>query len=500
MSFRQRLTLWYTVLLFTMLLFFGVALYFTVRYSYYNEAQNLLQVRAQAVADWSRFRAAEGEQIIMEGRDTSGEDVRIQPPPINVDPSVYIEVRQVNGTLSHRSDNLETRELPWQEATLSAVRAGQTQIVEQAWLDEPILLRTEPIYYKEQLWSIVQVAAPLDGILADLQRLALYIASGIMATLALAVLLGAWIAERALGPVDAVTQAALKISRAEDLGRRLPNYHNNDELGRLIDAFNEMLERLDVVFRDQQRFVADVSHELRTPLTALMGNIHLLKRGMIDDPKQRMETLNTLENEVARLTRLATDLLTLARADGGEKIVPRPVELDTILLEVYRYARVLVQTHDSPVKVRFGDIDQAIVLGDPDRLKQLFINLVDNAIKYTQEGEVSISMDKNEVKGTVTVTVQDTGIGIPKEFLPNLFKRFYRTDKARSRAAGGTGLGLAIVEWIVAGHNAEISVESEEGQGSTFTVTFALPSMNDLATAKANTGTQRAIPAIPIAR
>jgi hypothetical protein len=203
MSFRQRLTLWYTVLLFTMLLFFGVALYFTVRYSYYNEAQNLLQVRAQAVVDWQRFRAAEGEQIIIEGRDTSGDEVRIQPPPINVDPGVYIEVRQVNGTLSHRSDNLETRELPWQEPALAAVRAGQTQIVEQEWLDAPILLRTEPIYYKEQLYSIVQVAAPLEGILADLQRLALYIASGIMATLALAVLLGAWIAERALGPVDA---------------------------------------------------------------------------------------------------------------------------------------------------------------------------------------------------------------------------------------------------------------------------------------------------------
>ncbi|MBA3534598.1 MAG: hypothetical protein H0T73_21990, partial [Ardenticatenales bacterium] len=205
-----------------------------------------------------------------------------------------------------------------------------------------------------------------------------------------------------------------------------------------------------------------------------------LKRGALEEPEERDEALTIIESEVARLNRLVADLLLLARADGGEKLAKQPVELDTLLLEVFRQGRLLATASGHSIRLRLGHEDQATVLGDPDRLKQLFLNLVDNAIKYTQEGEVVLSLWKDEALGEVRVEVQDTGIGIALESLPQLFRRFYRTDKARSRQLGGTGLGLAIVHWIVQAHEGAISVESEENKGSTFIVSLPLPSNDTL--------------------
>lgn len=501
MSIRLRLTLWYIVLLTSTLILFGTALYFIVRYSFYTEIERTLTTRGEAVTTSVLFVAEAQERALQEVQETleqteTGEiapplrqTTRIEFPSFDLYQDVYVELRMSNGILSERSSNLNDRELPLPPAALARAQNGQTSMTEVYLNGEPLKLFTRPVIYKGRVWAIVQVARSMTSVKDNLQKLFVFIATGIGLTLIAALVVGAWLAERALAPVDAVTQAALRISRAEDLSRRLPPYPSMDELGRLIAAFNEMLGRLDDVFRDQQRFVADVSHELRTPLTALQGNIDLLKRGAIHDAEARRESLAIIESEVARLNRLVADLLLLARADGGETVVHQPVELDTLLLEVFRQARVL--TSASSIRLRLGHEDQATILGDPDRLKQLFLNLVDNAIKYTQEGEVVLSLWKDEETREVRVTVQDTGIGIAAEALPFLFRRFYRTDKARSRQLGGTGLGLAIVNWIAQAHEGAITVESEEGKGSTFTVTFPLPTPDAIAAAKIPTGSYR---------
>lgn len=510
MSIRLRLTLWYIVLLTSTLILFGTALYFIVRYSFHTEVERTLYTRGEAVTTSVLFVAEAQERALQEVQETleqaeEGDSsvplrqtTRIEFPSFDVYQDVYVELRMSNGVLAERSSNLNERELPLTPAMLARAQNGQPSMSEVYLNGEPLKLYTRPVIYKGRVWAIVQVARSLTSVKDNLQKLFVFIATGIGLTLIAALVVGAWLAERALAPVDAVTQAALRISRAEDLSRRLPPYSSMDELGRLIAAFNEMLGRLDDVFRDQQRFVADVSHELRTPLTALQGNIDLLKRGAIHDPEARRESLTIIESEVARLNRLVADLLLLARADGGETVVQQPVELDTLLLEVFRQARVLTSASASPIRLRLGHEDQATILGDPDRLKQLFLNLVDNAIKYTQEGEVVLSLWKDETAGEVRVTVQDTGIGIAAEALPFLFRRFYRTDKARSRQFGGTGLGLAIVSWIVQAHQGTITVESEEGKGSSFTVTFPLPSPEALATAKIPTGSYRVAPHIAL--
>jgi len=226
-----------------------------------------------------------------------------------------------------------------------------------------------------------------------------------------------------------------------------------------------MLDRLESLFRAQQRFIADISHELRSPLTTIRGNVDLLRRmNCVDKP-----SLDAIQSETERMTRMVSDLLLLAQADAGLPIRRERVELDTLILEVYRQVRPAV----GDIELVIGEEDQATILGDPDRIKQLMLNLVDNAIKYTPKGG-RVTLGLRRAQGQAVLTVSDTGIGIPPEDLPHIFERFYRVDKARSRAAGGVGLGLSIVKWIVQAHGGRIDVHSEPGQGTTFTVWLPL--------------------------
>lgn len=267
-------------------------------------------------------------------------------------------------------------------------------------------------------------------------------------------------------PLEDIASVARQITRADDLSRRVPHSNRTDEIGDLARAFNQTLERLDRLFRSQQRFLADVSHELRTPLTSVRGNLDLMKRfGRYDE-----ESMDVIQDEMERMSRLLGDLLLLARADtGGLPLQIGPVELDNVLFEVYRQVRRI----EKPVSVELTAVDQATILGDEDRLKQLLLNMVDNGLKYTQPGgTVRLSLAKES--GWANLIVSDTGVGIPPEDLPHIFDRFYRVDKARSRAQGGSGLGLAIAKWIVQAHGGAIQVDSTVGQGTTFRITLPL--------------------------
>jgi len=261
-----------------------------------------------------------------------------------------------------------------------------------------------------------------------------------------------------------VTQVATQITRADDLSRRIPVTDNrSDEVGQLIQAFNETLERLENLFTMQRRFLADVSHELRTPLTVIKGNVGLMRHVGADE-----ESLEGIDGEVDRLTRLVGDLLLLAQAESGR--VPfdmAPVELDTVLLEVFQQMRVLAGDR---LRVALEEIDQILVNGDRDRIKQMLLNLVGNAVQYTPNGGlVTLRLRLDGTRAHFSVT--DTGPGIPAEDLPHIFERFYRGEKSRTRSKGsGFGLGLSIAYWIVRNHNGLVEVDSQEGQGTTFNV------------------------------
>jgi signal transduction histidine kinase len=267
------------------------------------------------------------------------------------------------------------------------------------------------------------------------------------------------------------------------LGRRLNISEQVSEVGQLAGTFNDMLDRIQKLFETQDRLIADVSHELRTPLTTIQGNIELLQRmtgAASREPDQASngqaellrETLTEVEHETNRMSRMISDLLLLAQADSGAlQLQWAPVEMDTLLLELYRQTRRLADLRKGPngLEIRIGSEDQALVWGDEGRLRQILLNLTDNAIKYTPTGgTVTLSL-RNE-GGWVKIIVNDTGIGIHPESLPHIFDRFYRTDKARSREFGGSGLGLSIVQWIAQAHEGRVTVESEPHKGSTFTL------------------------------
>jgi signal transduction histidine kinase len=282
--------------------------------------------------------------------------------------------------------------------------------------------------------------------------------------------LGAWlITGQTLSPLAIVTQVATQITKADDLSRRIPvATTREDEVGQLILAFNQTLERLENLFNAQRRFLADVSHELRTPLTVIKGNVGLMRKfGEVDD-----ESLSGIEAEVDRLTRLVGDLLLLSQAESGRlPLDVSLVELDTVLLEVFQQMRTLAGER---LQLRMVEIDQVQVSGDRDRLKQVLLNLVGNALQYTPAGgQVNLALRKTGERAQLVVT--DTGPGISAQDLPHIFERFYRGEKSRKRSSStGFGLGLSIAYWIVHNHGGTIEVTSQEGKGTTFCVWLPL--------------------------
>ncbi len=323
---------------------------------------------------------------------------------------------------------------------------------------------TTPIYESGALIGYLQVARLVDNIESFSRSLVISLFmgfAGALASLFLAVLL----TPSSFKPLEEMAAVTRQITNADDLSRRVPNIERTDEIGVLARSFNQLLERLERLFQTQQRLLADVSHELRTPLTAIQGNVDLMRRMGGADP----ESLEIIQEETKRMTRLVGYLLLLARADaGGLPLEKKKVEFDNLLFEVYRQVRLLGKS----IEVKVTEVDQVCIMGDVDRLKQLLLNLISNAMKYTPAGgTVDISLSKKN--GWAYLHVSDTGLGIPAEDLPYIFDRFYRVDKARTReqtGEGGAGLGLAIAKWIAQAHGGNIDVSSEVGEGTTFTI------------------------------
>jgi two-component system OmpR family sensor kinase len=278
------------------------------------------------------------------------------------------------------------------------------------------------------------------------------------------------LAGRALQPVLVLTEAAGSIARSGAFSQRVPAAVPRDELGRLATTFNEMLERLERVHAAQARFVSDASHELRAPLTVIQANLELLEHQRAMSPIERDEAVHEAHTEAARLGRLVADLLLLARADAGLPIRRAPVDLDQVLMEVIGEVR-----HLHPQREIAMSLEPVVVAGDADRLKQLLVNVVENAIKYTlPAGSVSVTLRR--IGPNAEIEVRDAGIGISSDDLPRVFERFFRADRARTRMVGGTGLGLPIALLIARQHDGDLTLTSELGHGTTATVRLPVAS------------------------
>jgi heavy metal sensor kinase len=315
----------------------------------------------------------------------------------------------------------------------------------------------------------ISVAAPLEDTELTLRRLREVLLWAAPGVLLLASLGGYWISRRALRPVDAITRAAQSIG-IENLSQRLQVPASGDELTRLSETWNGMLERLESAVKRLSQFTADASHELRTPMALIRATAELTLRRERSTETYR-EALKHIIDETDRTTRLIEDLLLLARADAGlPALALDRMELTPLVLDVCEQGQILAQERQLEISTEAPEQPVYVDANDP-ALRRLLLLLVDNAVKYTPAGgriTVSVALDASGP----TVTVRDTGIGIPGAALPHVFERFYRVDESRNREAGGAGLGLSIAQWIAERHHARLEAESVEGSGSAFRVRF----------------------------
>jgi heavy metal sensor kinase len=459
-SIKFRFTLWYLLVLAVLLTALSAGVYFYLSRSLYQNLDDALELRSSEICSippilesiWQgEFQEELGEIFILYFY-SGNQVVEVSPPGINITLSHEFIYQAINGRSSF--------------TTIKTAEGEGLRL-----LAAPIHLSISGLPLSTQPGTLIigRSTKQIDQALAGLVR-TLIIA--VPLALALAAGGGIFLARRALKPVDKIAQTAQEIE-GSDLSRRI-NVNTKDELGRLAVTLNEMIGRLEKAFQRQKQFTSDASHELRTPLAVIEAEstLSLQKERPSSDYRQSLEIVS---KEAKQMSSLIGQLLTLARADAGkEQWNFTEVNLGKLITNLSIDVEVLCQ--EKGLSFQLGQMQDLVVKGDEARLRGLFMNLLDNAIRYTTApGIVSLSLRREGQMAVVAVT--DTGIGIPAEDMPFIFERFYRVDKSRSRAEGGSGLGLAICQHIADVHGGKIEVESQVGAGSTFSVWLPVQSL-----------------------
>jgi len=462
MPLRVRLTLWYGSALALILIIFSVALYAITARNLRDAVDQSLEETATAAV---RSLQERGFLPLLDE-----EELLSQFPELaRIDK--FFQIFTPSGTITIRSPNIKQHEVPLSRTALETTFNGRTIFESAKYPNEPPLrLISVPINFRGRLLYIVQVGTSMESIEETLHRFLILLIVAIPIALAVSLVGGWFLAGRALRPVDAITLAAQRIA-AGDLCQRLTMSTAPDEIGRLAATFNNMIGRLDASFRQIRQFTSDASHELRTPLTVMKGETELVLRR----PRPLEDYQSVLESnleEIDRMTHIVDELLFLSHADMGEvKMELIPVALELLVEDIHRQATLLGQ--DRNIEVVLGTVMPAVVQGDELRLRELLLNLVENAVKYSHPGgKVEIALVTDGRHASLSVT--DQGIGITPADHARIFARFFRTDNARAHTKKGTGLGLAICSWIAESHRGRIDVKSNVGYGSTFTVTLPL--------------------------
>lgn len=458
-SLKFRLVTWYAGWLAALFIVFGIFVYQSLSYYLKDSLREALARRARQVADLSQRATGDWE---MTGREIqthfapeansrltrvtiNGEIVYVSGPPADAgfDPMTVPAAGKVPA-----GESFVRRPLPdgrmLYVVVLSRSAGGRDFLIEEGFSEGPIRATLEA-------WLTVLVV-------------------GLVVLIVGAALGGYWLAQRALQPVGQIIDSAQQISSL-NLSERLPVHHTGDELERLSEALNSMIGRLDDAFQQTRRFLADASHELRTPLTMMQAELETIHERA--DLKANIRELAASGlDEVQRLKTIVEGLLALSRLDAGEALEQRAL-VNLGELAATTADQMCLLAEDKGIAVTCHSRTPVMVEGDRSRLKQVMVNLLDNAIKYTPTGG-KVTVNVFEENGKAVAEVRDNGMGIPREAVPRVFERFFRVDKARSRELGGAGLGLAIVKSICVAHGGRVEVQSEEGAGSKFTVSLPL--------------------------
>jgi heavy metal sensor kinase len=470
MNIRLRLTLWYTAIFLLILVIFSLTVYVALTRNLMNTVDDHLQREVGEILGNLEFKSNhQDDQHSDEGDDDHGtQSIELGYSP---EEGVYWRVLDAAGL-----PLIDPGYFTGATYTADVTHLDRSQLENGLLADgTPLRVYTAPFIIDDRNEGVIQVAESYRHIKEVQRQLIFLLGVGIPLTL-LASSAGGWfLAASALDPIDRITRTARQIS-ASDLHQRIELDRPDDEVGRLADTFDQMLARLENSFEQQRRFIADASHEMKTPLTILKGDVEVaLTRPR--SPEYYRDTLGMVNSTTDRLSALVQELLLLARADSKHTIL----KLDTFNLAILlsdEVARLMPKAIDKNIELHLDAPDILLIEADNGKLQRLFMNLVDNAIKYSNPGDC-VTVTADVTAGQACITVADTGSGIAAEHLPHLFERFYRVDRARSRAestgaGSGAGLGLSIVQWLAEIHHGRVEVSSQSGQGTTFTVWLPL--------------------------
>lgn len=461
-TLRTRVTTWYVGLLATALVVFGAALYFGVEGYLRNSLERSMSSDAKAIA--ANFVSFEEEKGVSW---MAGEIAEAYAPEHS---GRFIRITRQDGTVLYESGDTRDPYIAASQISHPRVQGAKDSFRQEVQYGGRLLIFSLLYSTTSGMKYLIETGgslSPIERVLSSLRRILLLITPLILIAAALG---GHLLMSRPLRPLIELTEQAERIG-THQLGERLSVIPTGDEMERLSLSLNRMISRLEDALNHNRRFSADVSHELRTPLTILKGELEQLVQAP-QLPDSMRESVGSSLEEIDRMTKIVENLLTIARLDSGaDAIVRQPVDLS--LLVQWTVDQMHLLAEEKQITLRSSHASPTPVLADPGRIKQVLVNLLDNAIKYTPEnGEINVSVAATQ--NTAVLEVKDTGIGIPPESLSNVFQRFYRSDKARSRESGGTGLGLSIVQAICNAHGGSVGIQSVEGKGTTVRVELPL--------------------------
>ena len=454
LSIGVRLTFWYLLFFAVAQLFFGAGMWWILHDNIYDLVDDGLE---QQIDDLKNFLQSQpADRPIAKLREEVNETYAIEHP------GDYLAVYAENGELLYCSPFLQAHHslvLPPEQVTGPILKSRKIN-------GRHFRFILQKLNVNDHVYT-VEMGTPAEDAVETLHLFRSYLLMFAPLLLLAAAAGGYWLSRRALSPVDALVRTAREVSGTK-LNSRLQKLETGDELQRLSDTLNEMLDRIESAFLRITEFTADASHELRTPVSLIRTEAELALRRSRGEAEYK-ESLRHILLEAERTTALIEQLLSLARADSGrETLHLQPVDLRQTLRSVVDGWQQVATLRNLQFSANL-DVPDFFVLGDETLLRRLLDVLLDNAFKYTSApGSVRLLLaPKGE---SATITVQDSGVGIAEEEQSRIFERFYRVDKARSRVQGGAGLGLAIAQWIVAQHSGSITVESNPGDGATFRV------------------------------
>ncbi|HZS48165.1 MAG TPA: ATP-binding protein [Blastocatellia bacterium] len=463
-SIRFQLITWYAGLLLIVFAALGFAGYFGLRSYLRQSVEETLTKRAQQIVSTLSADAGKTDAFLIEDITTH------YAPEIN---DRFLRITRGNGTVLYASGQPRDGSFDPSHLPISNPSIQKSYLREEMTSGKRgLLIYSLPFVEENGNSFLIEAGVSSNQVESPLRGLLITLILGLPIVLSVAIAGGYLLIGRALIPVDMITRTAEGIT-SRNLSERLPTAKTGDEIERLSIALNHMIARLEEAFQYTSRFTADASHELRTPLTILHCDLEAIIQTPRLAPDIR-EAIGSALSETERLAKIVESLLAISRLDAGEaRIELSNLDLAELTFATVEQMRLLAE--DKGITLHFFGDESVEVQGDPSRLKQVIVNLLDNAIKYTPPtGTIDVKATTED--GKAILEISDTGMGISAEALPHIFERFYRADKARTRLLGGAGLGLSIVKSICAAHGGQVTVTTLEGKGSRFCVELPLAS------------------------